>query len=168
MDTVVKGPLAAVDEAAQTTGANTPIRTKNLEPMRNTTHLLKKLFFTALAIVALLGGVLAYHIYQVTRKPAGHLANVQLARMDLGMPIDEEGALELKRTVLQMEGVKHCYVNADAGIITYGYDRAAQTQEHVVEHVRSTTSIPVERFVASADDLSNGCPIKPRSMMTFW
>jgi len=168
VDTVVEGPLAALDEAALTTGAKNLLRTMNLEPMRNTTYLLKKIFFTALSIVALLGGVLAYHIYQVTRKPAGHLANVQLARMDLGMPIDHEGALELKRAVLQMEGVKHCYVNAEAGIVTYGYDRSEQTQDHVVEQVRSKTSIPVERFVVSADDLSSGCPIKPRSMMTFW
>ena len=38
----------------------------------------KRILVAATAIVVLLGGVLAFHLHQVTSKPTGHLANVQM------------------------------------------------------------------------------------------
>lgn len=136
--------------------------------MNNSTAILKRIFFAALAIVALLGGVLAFHLYQVTSKPTGHLANVQMGRLDVEAPIDAERAAAIKSAVLQMDGVQHCFVNADAGTITYGYDRTKQTQSNILDHVRSATALPVQQFVVSAEDLASGCPIKAPSIASFW
>ncbi|MEX1131809.1 MAG: hypothetical protein WEC15_01165 [Flavobacteriales bacterium] len=136
--------------------------------MSNSTNILKRVFFAALAIVVLLGGVLAFHLYQVTSKPSGHLANVQMGRLDVELPMDAEGATAIKSAVLQLDGVQHCFVNAEAGTITYGYDRSKQTQDNVLAHVRATTALPVTQFVVSAEEMANGCPMKAPAEASFW
>jgi len=136
--------------------------------MRNSTTILKRIFFFALAIVLLLGGVLAFHLHQVTSKPTGHLANIQMGRMDVEAPIDAERAAAIKSAVLQLDGVQHCFVNVEAGTVTYGYDRSKQTQDNVLDHVRSATALPVQQFVVSEADMASGCPIKTPTVASFW
>lgn len=136
--------------------------------MCRTSLTLQRIFFAALAVVVLLGGALAYHVHQVTSAPKGHLANIQMARLDLQGTIDQEQAAELKRAILAVAGVQHCFVNSDAGTVTYGYDRKVLTQGAVVDQVRKTTSLPVEQFVVSAKDVAGGCPINAPSASIFW
>jgi hypothetical protein len=91
-----------------------------------------------------------------------------MARLDVAAPISDEHVAQLKSAVLQLPGVRHCFVNADAGTITYGYDRNEQTQDAVLAHVRSATELPVSQFVVSAEDMASGCPIKAPAEASFW
>jgi hypothetical protein len=136
--------------------------------MNDSTTILKRIFFSALAIVIILGGVLAFHIHQVTSRPVGHLANVQVGRFDVEAPIDAERAAAIKSAVLQLEGVQHCFVNTVAGTVTYGYDRSKQSQDKVLDHVRSVTTLPVQQFVVSEADMASGCPVKTPTVASFW
>ena len=136
--------------------------------MKKKTKIIKRILFATLAIAVLLGGVLAFHLYQVTSKPTGHLADVQMGRFDLAGPVDAAKAATIKSAVLQLPGVQHCFVNADAGIVTYAYDRGKQTQVNVIDHVQIATSTPVTQFVVSAADLANSCPVRMPSTSSLW
>ncbi|MBL7952073.1 MAG: hypothetical protein JNM62_10165 [Flavobacteriales bacterium] len=107
----------------------------------------------------LLTAVLVWHIHLVTKPKAnGHLANVQLARIDFDAALSAEEAASLRGAVDALPGVQHARVNDDRTNLVYAYDRAQQDQPTVFAVVKDLSSVPCERLVVTAEAAANGCP----------
>ncbi len=118
-----------------------------------------KILLASGVTIALLFSVLVVHIHLVTKdKPASHLANIQLARIDFTGPITEQEGRELRSLVAALPGVQHARFNAEAGNIVYAYDRSKQEQTAVLKTVSELTDVPCRPLVVSAAELASSCP----------
>ncbi len=70
-----------------------------------------KVILTISAIVAVLGIVLAVHIYTVTRPPHIDTRTRYMARIDLHQPIGREDSARIKTWLLQQKGVDRVMVS---------------------------------------------------------
>lgn len=109
--------------------------------------------------LALLSAVLVIHIRMVTKDgPKGHLANMQLARIDFQDALNTEEAAHVRNTVNAMPGVMHARVNAERTNLVYAYERGKQDQDAVVAVVDGLTETPSQKLVVSAAEAASGCP----------
>lgn len=121
--------------------------------------MMKKAILFSLSILLLLAGSLFVHIWIMTDRPPQHLADTQLARIDMDRELQPAEASHLRNVVEAMPGVTHCYVNAAAGTLVYAYVRRQQTAEAVYDQVARVSPTGCERFVVSNADLQNSCPV---------
>jgi len=120
---------------------------------------LKRTLLIATGSLAMLFGVLVLHIHLVTKpKPAIHLANIQLARIDLLGPIAEPEASTIRSTIAALPGVHRVRVNMEDRNVVYSYDRSAQDQNAVFNMVSDLSTAPCERLVVTAEAAATGCP----------
>lgn len=124
---------------------------------------MKKILLWSLGIVSALAITLVVHVVLVSDKQPTHLVNIQLARIDFDAPLEPEVASRLRTAVTAMDGVMHCYVNADQGTLVYGYELGQQTADAVYRRVVAVSDVPCEPFVVAESDLAGSCPAMARS-----
>ncbi|QQR86210.1 MAG: hypothetical protein IPJ76_16680 [Flavobacteriales bacterium] len=134
--------------------------------------MLKKILLGVLVTIVLLFGLLVWHIQAVTRKPAGHNDNMQLALIRFEAPLDSSEAIDLRSVVQGMPGVGHCYVNVAEGALSYSYDRGEQSAEQVFERVAGISNVACHAVTMSASDLEGTCPViqknSPTGQLSDW
>jgi hypothetical protein len=96
---------------------------------------------SALVGIALLLGVSIHALFADADLPPN--AHIQMSRLDFSSPVDSAAAKAIQRTVMQQEGVKHCFFNQEAGLLTFGYDLRVQQKETVLSSVRERHDVEV-------------------------
>lgn len=120
-------------------------------------------------LLVLLATSLAIHVRMAGRSAQlGHLACVQLGVIELEAPVKAETAMALKRAALSAPGVRHCYVNADAGTIAFGYDKARGTKQSVLQAVRRASPLRAALREPSAAELARSCPVRVPGRLATW
>lgn len=120
---------------------------------------LKRTLLIASGSLLLLAATLVWHIHAVTKPRAnGHLANIQLARIDFATELDLAEAASIRSTVNALPGVQHARVNDTRTNLVYSYDRTLQDQHRVLAAVEALTTTPCQRFVVTAEAAAKGCP----------
>ena len=130
---------------------------------------LKRTLTIAAGSLLLLAATLAWHIHAVTKPHAnGHLANVQLARIDFATALDHAEAASIRSTVNALPGVQHARMNDARTNLVYSYDRALQDQHRVLDAVEALTNTSCERFVVTAEAAATGCPAMVKGDVGGW
>lgn len=121
---------------------------------------LQRALLLAGATIVVLSTVLVIHIALVTkdREPHSHLAQVQLARIDLEAELPAEEAQRLCAAIAALPGVQRVQADPDHRNIVYAYDRTKQDQKAVFAHVDALTELPCQRVVVTAEAAAGGCP----------
>ncbi|MFN3874684.1 MAG: hypothetical protein ACK4L7_02080 [Flavobacteriales bacterium] len=119
--------------------------------------------------IALLFAALAIHLRMVARGPVhGHLAGIQVASIALGEPVGTDAAAAIKSSVLAAPGVLHCYVNAEAGMLSFGYQAERCAKQSVLRAVRQSGAAAAELREATAAELAGGCPVRVPKGIRRW
>ena len=121
-----------------------------------------KVILTISAIAAVLGIILAVHIYLATRP---HINNVNartryMARIDLHQPIGRMDADSISAWLYRQKGVNHVVVNSQRAIALFTFMPAKNSANSIVRAFKA--SLPygkAERFQPSAEMMKSGCPV---------
>jgi len=115
------------------------------------------------ALILLSVGVLAGHIYSVTKKnTAENINQRQLSRIDFKEPIDSTEAAKIRSFVAGLDGVDGTHFNIPDGIFIYTYKVNTQNSLDVYQKVMSLGNYKAEQFIVRAEDIKSkgGCPMK--------
>jgi hypothetical protein len=122
-------------------------------------RLLKIAIWMTSSCVVLIG-VLLIHIYMVTRPiDYGANATIQMSRIDFKQPVAATEVIKIQAFVKQLPGVKNAVFNTDSGILIYTYQNEQQNSLNVYTKLMNYRNYKAERFVVTASQASNGCPV---------
>lgn len=65
----------------------------------------------------------------------------------------------VRKVVMSAPGVKHCFINQEAGLLTFGYDLRVQTGAVVVQNVQEETPFNAHLFKVPASMGASACPV---------
>lgn len=130
---------------------------------------MKRIVLLSALFSVLLLASLAIHIRMVSRGPAdSHLAKIQVASIILGQPVGDDDAAAIKSAVLAAPGVRHCYVNAPAGTVSFGYAVERGTKQAVLRAVRQTGLASARLREATQAERASGCPVRVPKGLFGW
>ncbi|MEQ8706212.1 MAG: hypothetical protein RIC19_19930 [Phaeodactylibacter sp.] len=92
------------------------------------------------------------------QQPLPH-AQVQMSRIDFAAPLPGPDVQAVRGAVMQVPGVKHCYVNPEAGTLTFSYDLREQERGAVLTAVQQSTAVGAHLFEVPASMAASGCPV---------
>lgn len=107
---------------------------------------------------ALLLGIIAFVALALRQDPVPN-AQVQLSRIDFEAPLEKQEAKAIQHAVMNTAGVKHCYLNAGAGTLTFSYDLREQQNEVVLAAVQQTAATDARLYQVSESARASGCPV---------
>ena len=125
---------------------------------------LKKIAIGTLSTFMILVAVLCVHIYLVTRPKAPDANTVALARIDMKQGINETDAARIGSWLKVQNGVDRCRCNTKTGIVIFSYHPAVQSANDIVAHFKSALNYDAVRYMPSADEMKNGCPVASTSI----
>lgn len=109
-----------------------------------------------LALGLLIAAVIGHAIS--SSEPVPH-ANIQMSRIDFSPGIDDSQAAEIRKVIMGQEATTHCFVNAEAGTVTYAFDRSRQSSQRVFGAVEQRFPGQAKPFVVTEEMASSGCPV---------
>ncbi len=118
---------------------------------------MKKLIYFTLAILSVLGVVLALHIYDVTN-PDGKTDLRQLARIDITDTISETEASRLRTSINAVDGVSHAYINRDSKRLIFSFNPNTHQSEKIFSELSRSTPHDLKLYQPSAEMAAAGCP----------
>jgi hypothetical protein len=127
----------------------------------------KRTAFAVGAIIIILSGVLAIHIYQVTNRPKGGVDGWQMARIDFKEPVDSQKVSVIRAVLHEMNGIHHSLANIPEGTLVYAYDPNLNDSKKVFSAIVQVTGVKAERFIVDETTLSNGCPVIDKNSITY-
>jgi hypothetical protein len=107
---------------------------------------------------ALLLGIIAFVALALRQDPVPN-AQVQLSRIDFEAPLEKQEAQAVQRAVMNTAGVKHCYLNAEDGTLTFSYDLREQQNKIVLEAVQQATATNARLYQVLESAAASGCPV---------
>lgn len=107
---------------------------------------------------ALLLGMIAFLALALRQGPVPN-AQVQLSRIDFEAPLEKPEAKTIQRAVMNTAGVKHCYLNAEAGTLTFSYDLREQQNKVVLAAVQQATATDALLYQVPESAAASGCPV---------
>lgn len=86
-------------------------------------------------------------------------ATIQLARADFKQPVDPINALQIENKVMEQTGVKSTYFNPKDYTLVYTFDNRVNNARNIYDHAIRNDGFLSTRYIVSAADLSQGCPV---------
>lgn len=121
--------------------------------------LIKKILAYSGALLLLLTGVLAIHIYQVTRPKAPDAHTRIMARIDIRKDINTAEAALVTKWLYQQPGVDRVLCNEAADIVVFTYSPLQTNADRLTTDLAKNLQLPVERVKPSAAEMKSGCPV---------
>lgn len=118
-----------------------------------------RILLSILGCIVIMVGVLAYHIYEVTKRKNDFRDYRQLSRIDFSIPIDTLQALTIRNQIASVQGVEAVYVNASQQNVVFTYDNRIVSAAEVLALVRKQPSYGAKLYLVSNSDVGKGCPV---------
>lgn len=122
---------------------------------------LKKILIVTGATALVLVVALAVHLAMVI-KPLPN-SSLQLSRIDFEQPLNSEQAHEVVAEIKQIDGVKFTHVNEKDGILVFSHDLNVANGAEIYAQFAAVCALPSQRFVTTAQNSMEGCPINPNN-----
>jgi len=120
-----------------------------------------KIILTISAIAAVLGVVLAVHIYMATRPHINVNARTRyMARIDLHQPIDQADSARIKTWLLQQKGVDRVMVSPRWSTAVFTFAPLTANANGIVQAFRA--SLPYHnavRYLPTKEQMKRACPV---------
>ncbi len=127
--------------------------------------LLRKILLSSLAVFFLLVGVLAVHIYIVTRPKAPGPNTRVMARIDIRQPVSQQESDKITAWLYQQKGVDHVMVNPKTEIVVFTFFPVKADANTIVKNFKSTLNYSnAKRYIPTEAELKGGCPAAPNSI----
>lgn len=104
---------------------------------------LKKIAWSVLGIVALLFGILVYHI--ANARPVEN-ATIQISRIDFDQPFDSLSTVAIKEKLHSIKGVKSDIIVKN-NVVVYFHDNTVADSKKVYDELMSKGNYKAERFI---------------------
>lgn len=111
------------------------------------------------ALLLLLTGVLAVHIYLVTRSKAPDASTRIMARVDIRKDINAAEAAQVTAWLYQQPGVDRVLCNEASDIVVFTYFPLQTNADQLAGNLGKELQLPVERVKPSAAEMKSGCPV---------
>lgn len=121
--------------------------------------LITKVLVYSGAFLLLLTGVLAIHIYLVTRPKAPDASTRIMARIDIRKDINTTEAALVTKWFYQQPGVDRVLCNEAADIVVFTYSPIQTNADRLTTDLANHLQLPVERVKPSAAEMKSGCPV---------
>lgn len=121
--------------------------------------LLTKVLLYSGALLLLLAGVLAIHIYIVTRPKAPDAHTRIMARIDIRKDINEAEAEGVITWLYQQPGVDRVLCNEASDIVVFTFSPLQTNADQLTGELGRKLQLPVERVKPSAAEMKSGCPV---------
>lgn len=121
--------------------------------------LITKILAYSGALLLLLTGVLAIHIYLVTRPKAPDANTRIMARIDIRKDINAAEAARVTAWLYEQPGVDRVLCNEAADIVVFTYSPLRTNADRVTDELGRKLQLPVERIKPSAAEMRSGCPV---------
>lgn len=119
----------------------------------------RALRWTALTLF-FLTGVLAVHIYRVTRPRVDATTRV-MARIDIHQPLNREQADGLTHWLYEQHGVDHVLCNAATGIAVFTFSPLQANADEIASRLATSLHYPhATRYAPTQKELKGSCPFK--------
>jgi hypothetical protein len=125
-------------------------------------HIKKILTFSFFCFL-LLALVLAAHIYMVYRPKAPDANTRILARIDIRQQLTGEDSTKIIAWMYRQKGVDHVLVNPHSNIVVFTFFPLQVSGNQVVQDFKARFLFSAERFMPSAENLKNSCPVAASS-----
>ncbi len=123
----------------------------------------KRIALGALSVFGLLAIVLCVHIYVVTRPKPIDANTRAMARIDIRQPITQADAEKITAWLYQQKGIDRVLVNPQSDIAVFTFFPVQTTANRIVSDFKASLSYKAERFIPSAEEMKNGCPVASTS-----
>jgi hypothetical protein len=121
-----------------------------------------KVILTISAIAAVMGIILAVHIYLVTRPHIIHIdaRTRYMARIDLHQPIDQTDSARIKAWLLQQKGVDRVMVSPRWSTAVFTFAPLTTNANGIVQAFKA--SLPYRnavRYLPTKEQMKSRCPV---------
>ena len=123
---------------------------------------IKKILLYGSATFLFLVLVLAVHIYLVYR-PAPDANTRVMARIDIKQQITQNDANSIAAWLYHQKGIDHVLVNPQTNIVIFTFFPVKTSGNQIVNNFKSAFSFKAERFMPTAENLKNSCPMSSSS-----
>lgn len=121
--------------------------------------LITKVLVYSGALPLLLTGVLAIHIYLVTRPKAPDASTRIMARIDIRKDINTAEAVRVTTWLYQQPGVDRVLCNEASAIVVFTCAPLQTHADQLTGDLGRELQLPVERVKPSAAEMKSGCPV---------
>ena len=125
--------------------------------------LVKKIIVSACSGILLLAMILIIHIYWVYRSKTPDVNSRVLARMDIKQQLTNEDSSKITSWMYRQKGVDHVLVNPHSNIVVFTFFPVQVSGNKIVQDFKTEFPIKAERFMPTAEDLKNSCPVAASS-----
>ena len=115
-------------------------------------------------ILSVLILVLAIHIYLVTRPKAPDANTRIMARIDIKKDITSLEAAQITAWMYQQKGIDHVLCSPESAILVFTYSPLMINADKLTENFSTNFHLPVNRILATKEDMKNGCPVSTNSI----
>jgi thiosulfate reductase cytochrome b subunit len=127
----------------------------------------KRILIGAIFLMSFLVGVLAVHIYMVTKPQKGSIATITMSRIDFPDSLSNEEGIQIKSFLMNKEGVKDVRVNFSNGHIICLYDRKRHSPHDLVEKISQTLKLEANLYQPTDEMLAQSCPAIDKNSITY-
>jgi len=123
----------------------------------------KRIILTTVSVFVLLVGVLAVHIYLVTRPKPATEHTIAMARINFKQNISDADAAKVSTWLYQQKGVDHVLINPTSKIGIFTYYPVKANASSIVNNLQSNLNYQVQRYVPTEAEMKGGCPVASNS-----
>ena len=127
----------------------------------------KRIVFGLIFFFIFLVGILAVHIYMVTKPKAGSISSLTLSRIDFPQKLDSLQGLEIKDHLVKMEGIKDVRLNFSNSHMVCLYDRKELSGSDLVSKINFHFAQSAQLYQPSEEMLSQSCPAIDKNSITY-
>jgi hypothetical protein len=120
---------------------------------------IKKIALISSGITLILVGVLAVHIYLVTRPQNSEATRIVMARIDFKQDIDDKDASAITEWLYTQQGVNHVLCNPETNIAIFTFLPSINNADDIVASLSKSTGYVGQRFMPNEKELMGGCPV---------
>ncbi len=123
--------------------------------MKKFKNIIRGSLFTFLILV----GVLAVHIYWVTRSRVDERTRV-MARIDVNQPLSQTDATKIAAWLYHQRGVDHVLCNPKTEIVVFTFSPMVANGSEIAARFAVDLNYPAaKRFIPTASQLQGSCPM---------
>lgn len=123
----------------------------------------KKALYTSVIVLSILIVILGSHIYIVTRHKSPDSKTIVMARINFRQQITAADAERISGWLYQQKGVSHVLCNPVSRIAVFTYYPVQANADRITKDLGSALHYSAVRYIPSADELKNGCPVATTS-----
>ena len=119
----------------------------------------KKILWISLSAILVLAGVLAVHIYMVTRPKVATENTKVMARLNFKDAINKDDANKITTWLYAQKGVDRVMCNEKAGIAVFTFYPVKTNADKLTSEMKNNLHYNVVRYMPSKEELQSGCPV---------